>query len=78
MYEKFKLNNWLVARKGCAIGYEIHSDTEMDFTLGDQGASFGLCLDIDALREFLRQGQQALQEMDALRADEDEAAQTPG
>ena len=72
MLETFKLTNWVVAREGCQISYNTLSGADVDFSLGDQAASFDLCLDRSALREFVRLGSQALQEMESLLAAEEE------
>lgn len=72
MYETYKLTNWLVAREGCPISYAMHSSNDVDFILGDQASNFELCLEVGALREFVRLGSQALGEVDALRAAEEE------
>ena len=72
MFETFKLTNWALVRENCDIDYRINTTEEVDILLGDQSASFELCLDAASLRKLVNQGNQALQEMHRLAEKEAE------
>jgi hypothetical protein len=56
--------SWVAIRRGCSISYRVNDDDEADFLCGE---SCEVTFEADTLREFLRLGADALQEMEAGR-----------
>ncbi len=72
MFEKLAVNSWVAIREGCPMSYYVKGSAETDFRCGGERDGFEFAFEAEALREFLRLGTEALQDMDARFAREEE------
>ena len=60
---------FIVIHEGCAIRFQFDNGYETELLLGElPNKAVELSIEVEALRELVRQGGEALREMDALRA----------
>jgi|GraSoiStandDraft_50_1057286.scaffolds.fasta_scaffold1567799_1 hypothetical protein len=65
------VTSWVRVDTGCPIRAEVIGSAETEFTCGRRPGEFEFIMEADALREFLKVGTTALEEMDALFAQEE-------
>lgn len=71
MSEDVIVTSWVRVDTGCPIRAEVIGSAETEFTCGRAPGDFEFIMEADALREFLKVGTKALEEMDALFAEEE-------
>jgi hypothetical protein len=59
----------------CRITYHVNDGQFVDFIFGDVPHTFDLGLEVDALREFVKLGGEAVREMESLAVQETQARQ---
>jgi hypothetical protein len=73
MSANLKVSSWVGIRQGCPIRYRVNASDDVEFAVGGIRECFEFVFDAEALREFLRLGAEALQEMEARQAQEEAA-----
>lgn len=73
MYEPLKVMSWASALERCPMRYSISGSDNVSFTFGSGGDIFEFAFDAGALRNLLKLGADALQEMDAQEETDDAA-----
>jgi hypothetical protein len=71
VFGKLAVNSWVAIREGCPMSYYVKGSAETDFRCGGERDGFEFAFEAEALREFLRIGTEALQDMDARFAREE-------
>ncbi len=78
MYEPLKVMSWASALERCPIKYSISGSANVSFIFGSGGDIFEFSFDAGVLRNLLKLGADALQEMDAQAVQEEtDDAATP-
>lgn len=72
MNGELTVTSWVRVDAGCPVRYDVIGSAETEFICGTPPGDFEFVMEADALREFLKAGNEALREMDAL-FDQEEA-----
>lgn len=72
------VSSWFTIQGGCPIESVVLGGDDVELSFGSRPIECGLTIDAGALREFLKIGAAALDEMDDLHAQEDAESQEPG
>jgi hypothetical protein len=63
-----KVSSYVTIRHGCPMRFRVNSIDDVEFSLGGLRDPFEFVFQLQALREFLALGAEALKEMDAMTA----------
>ena len=67
MTTDLKVSSWVAIRRGCPISYRVHADDDIEITCGSTGDGFEFTVDAETLRELIKVGTSALDEVARLR-----------
>lgn len=67
MYADLKVSTWVAIRRGCPISAEVHGDDDIVILCGSNSDGFEFTVDNETLRELVRVGTSALEEVTELR-----------
>jgi len=65
VFEKVTVSSWVAISDGCPIHCEVGGSGVAHFVCGELPDGFEFQIDSEALREFVRQGADALRDMDS-------------
>jgi hypothetical protein len=68
MHTSLKVSSYVIIRDHCPMRFRVTGTDDIEFSLGGRYDPFEFVFNAAALREFLRLGSDALQEMAALTA----------
>ena len=63
-----KVSSYVTIRDGCPMRFRVNSSDDVEFSFGGLRDPFEFVFQLQALREFLALGAEALQAMEATRA----------
>lgn len=78
MNDELTVTSWVRIDSGCPVRYDVIGSAETEFFCGTPPGDFEFVMEADALREFLKVGTKALDEMDALFNQEEAERQRQG
>jgi hypothetical protein len=67
MITDLKVSSWVAIRRGCPISYRVHADDDIEILCGSTRDGFEFTVDAETLREIVRVGTSALDEVDRMR-----------
>jgi hypothetical protein len=73
MHISLTVSAYVGIRKGCPMTYSINSDNQIEFSFGGARDGFDFSFDIEAMKELLKLGGEALAELDTRPAEGDAA-----
>jgi hypothetical protein len=68
VHTSLKVSSYVVIRDHCPMRFRVSGVNDVEFSFGGRYDPFEFVFNADALREFIRLGSDALQEMAALAA----------
>jgi len=75
MFGNLAVNSWVSVGAGRPVTHQVSGSGEVEFQWGTKREGFGMGFESEALREFVKQGTAALQEMDTRFAQEQSQAE---